>query len=474
MTTDYPARTTMTINLHFHGGADTVTGSMHLIEVNGARVLRDAGLFQGRREDARRINRSFGFNPGDINAVLLSHAHIDHCGNLPSLCAQGYRNPIHATAATARIAEVMLRDSAQIQMQDAAYLNQKTNRKGQPAIDPLYTLADAEQAISLLRGHAYHQPVALAPGIRSTAYEAGHILGAELSYLELNDGRKTVKLGFAVDLGRHHLPLIRDPEVMPPVDVLVLESTYGNRLHGPAENARDQLRAVITRTWAGGGKVLIPAFALERAQELIYHISSMMIDGELEKRPVYLDSPMAAAVTRIFDQHADYLDEEYHAMREKMTCLMCPPWVKVAATPDESRRITAAREPCVVIAASGMCEHGRILHHLKHGIENPANTVVIVGYQAVHTLGRRLVEGQKEVRIFGDMFDRNASVDVLDAFSAHADRKDLIACAAQSGARAVYLVHGEEDAREALAEALRTELAVKVYLPRRGETAELT
>lgn len=461
------------MKLHFHGGADTVTGSMHLIECGASRVLRDAGLFQGRRDEARAINRSFAFDPGSLDAVLLSHAHIDHSGNLPTLCAAGFDGTIHATTATARLTGIMLRDSAHIQMQDAAYLNQKTSRRGKRAIEPLYDLQDAENAIRRLQGHAYHEELQVAPGIRVTSYEAGHILGAALSRFTLGEGGQEVSVGFAVDLGRHDLPLIRDPEVMPPVDVLVLESTYGDRTHGRVEGVSKQLREVIQKTWNKGGKVIIPAFALERAQELIYHISALMISGELEKRPVYIDSPMAAEVTRVFDEHGDYLDEEYAALRGEMVCLLCPPWIHVASSVAESKAVTSRNEPCIVIAASGMCEHGRILHHLKHGIGNPANTVVIVGYQAAHTLGRRLVEQQEEVRIFGDYMDRKASVEVLDAFSAHADRNDLIRYAGASGAKTIYLVHGEQDARESLASALREQLGVRVELPRRGEAAEL-
>ena len=461
------------MKLHFFGGADTVTGSMHMIEANGSHVLRDGGMYQGRREESRRINENPGFDPGILDAILLSHAHIDHCGNLPTLCRLGFDGPIHATTATAKITDVMLRDSAFIQMQDAAYLNQKTNRRGQPAIKPLYDLDDAVNAINRLRGHHYRAPFEIAPGITVEDYDAGHILGAAVSHITVNEGGRTARIGFAVNLGRHHLPLIRDPEQMPPVDVLVMESTYGNRRHGKAEEAREQLRKVIERTWRRGGKVLIPAFALERAQELVYHVSSLMIDKKIEQRPVYIDSPMAAAVTKIFDQHHDYLDEDYAAMREQMGCLLCPPWMHATASVDDSRRVTASREPCVVIAASGMCEHGRILHHLKHGIEDDRNSVVIVGYQAQHTLGRRLVERRGEVKIFGDMFQRRAEVAVLDAFSAHADVDDLIAYAEKSQAKSIHLVHGEQEAREALANELRNRLGVEVGLPRRGDAVEI-
>lgn len=462
------------MRLVFHGGADTVTGSTHLIEVSGSRVLRDAGLFQGRRDESRAINASPGFDPGVIDSILLSHAHIDHCGNLPTLCALGYRNPIHATTATVKLAGIMLKDAAFIQMQDAAYLNQKTSRKGLAEIKPLYTMEDAEAAIGLFAGHRYHQEFEIKPGIRMTAYEAGHILGAELTRFVLKENGSSVSVGYAVDLGRRHLPLIRDPEPMPSVDVLVMESTYGNRRHGKAEAARDQLRDVINETWKRGGKVIIPSFALERAQELLFHISSLMIAGEIPKHPVYIDSPMAAAVTRVFDEETEYLDETYAEVKKDMVCLMCPPWVHVAATVDESKAVTASDDPCIVIAASGMCEHGRILHHLKHGIEHPENTIVIVGYQAVHTLGRRLVEQQKEVKIFGDMFERRAAVKVLDAFSAHADVDDLVEYAKQSGAKRIFLVHGEQDAREALADTLRKEMNADVFLPRRGDAVTLS
>ncbi|HMP89905.1 MAG TPA: MBL fold metallo-hydrolase [Kiritimatiellia bacterium] len=461
------------MKLHFYGGADTVTGSMHMIEANGSRIIRDAGLFQGRREEARRINENPGFDAGTLDAILLSHAHIDHCGNLPTICKLGFNGAIHATTATTRLTEIMLRDSAYIQSQDAAYLNQKTNRKGMQPIDPLYTIADAESAISRLRGHHYHEAVELAPGIRSEAYEAGHILGSELSYITVEEQGRIHKIGFAVDLGRHNLPLIRDPETMPPVDVLVMESTYGNRKHGDAKNAREQLREVIAKTWKKGGRVIIPAFALERAQELIYHISSLMLDGKLEKRSVYLDSPMAAEVTKVFDQHTDYLDDDYAEMKKEMGCLLCPPWVKATPSVEESKAVTGSDEVCVVVAASGMCEHGRILHHLKHSIENPDNTIVIVGYQAMHTLGRRLVEQQKEVKIFGDTFERKAGVVTLDAFSAHADRDDLVTYAKAVNPGRIFLVHGEKEAREALAGELTREIGAEVLLPKRGDVVEI-
>jgi metallo-beta-lactamase family protein len=461
------------MRIHFLGGADTVTGSQHLIEAGGRLVLRDCGLYQGRRAESREVNQALPFDPRRLDAAVLSHAHIDHCGNLPTLAAQGYEKPIHATEATAALAAIMVRDAAKIQEQDAAYLNQKTNRRGLPQVEPLYTMADAERALRLLRGHSYGDEIELAPGIRHVSREAGHILGAALSVFTVGQNHHETRVGFAVDLGRHNLPLIRDPDVIENIDALVLESTYGDRLHDDALQAEDQLRGVVARAIGRGGRVLIPAFALERAQELIYHLSKLVEAGRLPRVPVFVDSPMASAITRVFDQKMEYLDEEFHRHHEKAGCLMCPSWVRFVSSVEESKAVTASGEPCIIIAGSGMCEHGRILHHLKHGIENPKNAMAIVGYQAVNTLGRRLVDGEKRVRIFGDEFPVRAEVAVLQAFSAHADRNELLAYVRKVRPKATYLVHGEQKQREALAEALRSENLTTVHLPRRGDIAEL-
>lgn len=461
------------MRIHFFGGADVVTGSQHMLEVGESRVLRDCGLFQGRRDEANRLNRNLPFRATDVTAMELSHAHLDHCGNVPTLVAQGFAGPIWATPPTVDLVAIMLRDSAKIQEQDAAYLNQKTNRRGLPAVDPLYTLADADRAISRFRNHGYHQQLDIAPGITMKPFEAGHILGSALSHYTLREGGRQVTVGFAVDLGRKNLPLINDPEMLPPVDVLVSESTYGDRLHGPAINAAGQLAAIVKRTILRGGKVLIPAFALERAQEIIYHLSSLMLAGHIPKTTIYVDSPMAEAITKVFDRHDHVLDEGYEKLRRDMGCLMCPEWVRFVSSVEESKRVTADAKPHIVIAASGMCEHGRILHHLKAGIANALNSVVIVGFQAEYTLGRRLVEGAPEVRIFGDTFARRAEVAVLDAFSAHADRNELLDYFRSLRPGKICLVHGETTQRAALADAIRSEGIAEVVLPKRGDALEL-
>ena len=461
------------MQIQFLGGTDTVTGSMHLIEANGVRLLRDCGMFQGRREDADRINRNLPVDPAMLQHVLISHAHIDHCGMLPRLAAMGYAGPVHATRATVALCGIMLRDAAHIQESDTAYLNQKASRKGLPPVEPLYTMKDAEQAIRLFRGHGYHDALDVGPGFVAHAFDAGHILGSALTRFDLEEGGRAVRVGYAVDLGRFGLPLIRDPEDMGEVDVLVLESTYGNRRHDDATHASEQLREVAQRTLERGGKVIIPSFALERAQEVVYHLSTLMMSGSLRRVPVYIDSPMAAAVSKVFDEHPEYLDAESRKVYGAFGCLTCPAWVKPATTVDESKAITSSDRPCIVIAASGMCEHGRILHHLKHGIGNPANTVVLVGYQAGHTLGRRLQEGATEVRIFGDLFTRRAEVVSLNAFSAHADCDDLVRYVREVRPRRTYLVHGEQEQREALAEKLKAARLGEVHLPVAGDRVEL-
>lgn len=461
------------MKIHFLGAVDSVTGTQHIIEANGMRILRDCGLFQGRRAESRERNRTLPFQAEEIDAVVLSHAHIDHCGNLPTLVKLGYRGKIFATIPTVDLCEVMLRDAAHIQEQDAAYLNQKTNRKGLEPIEPLYTVQDAERTLARMEGTDYGQSLDLGPGIRVSFVEAGHILGAALTPFEVRENGTTTRIGFAFDLGRKNLPLIRDPAVLEDIDVLIMESTYGDRLHADATRAEDQLAEVVLRTLARHGKVLIPSFALERAQELIYHLAQLISSGRIPEIPVYVDSPMASAVSRVFEKHRAYLDDEYQELESRIGNVMRPPWLHYVDTVEESKKITASDASCVVIAASGMCEHGRILHHLKHGIENPYNTIVIVGFQAVHTLGRRLVEGETKVRIFGDWFERKAEVVVLNAFSGHADRNDLLDYAKRVGPRKIFLVHGEPKQRTALAEALRSVVSSEIYLPETGEVVEL-
>jgi metallo-beta-lactamase family protein len=460
---------------HFLGGADQVTGSKHLLETDSARILFDCGMFQGRRKEANEINQTLGFDPATLDAMVLSHAHIDHCGNIPVLAKNGYRNPVHATSATVDLLPIMLRDSAHIQESDAAYLNQKSNRRGLPPVVPLYTLADADAALKLSRPHAYNERIELPGGISFTHVDAGHILGAALARIEVpRSGLAPLRIALAFDLGRHNLPLLQDPVQIRDVDILISESTYGDRLHDNALNAREDLRVAINRALGRGGKVIIPTFALERAQEVIYHIAHLRDRGEIPKVPVYVDSPMAHAVTAVFEKNPGYFDEEYHELRGRVGSVVTPDWLTFTESVDESKAITSSDKPSIVLSASGMCEHGRILHHLKHGIGNDKHIVLLVGYQAVYTLGRRLQNGDKKVRIFGDEFTVKAEVETLHSFSAHADRLELFRYIKDAKPRKVFLVHGEQDQRESFARLLRDQLHLDVALPANGETVDLS
>ena len=460
---------------HFLGGADQVTGSKHLLEFDDARILFDCGMFQGRRKEANEINKTLGFDPAEIDAMVLSHAHIDHCGNIPTLVQKGYPKAIHATSATADLLPIMLRDSAHIQEADAAYLNQKTNRRGQPPVVPLYTLADVEASLKLIRPHDYNEPVPLPGGVVVTHVDAGHILGAALALVEIpKPGGDYLRIALAFDLGRRNLPLLHNPVQLQDVDILISESTYGDRLHDNALNAREELRDGIVRALGRGGKVLIPTFALGRAQEIVYHLVQLRDRGEIPSVPVFVDSPMAQAIAGVFEKNADYLDDESHVLRGQVGSVVKPDWLTFTESVEESKSITSSKTPSIVIAASGMCEHGRILHHLKHGIENEKNLILLVGYQAENTLGRRIQNGEKKVRIFGDEFALKAEVQTLHSFSAHADRLELFRYVRDAKPKKVFLVHGEQSQRESFARLLQEQLHMDVSLPANGEVVDLS
>ena len=460
---------------HFLGGADQVTGSKHLLEFDDARILFDCGMFQGRRKEANEINKTLGFDPAEIDAMVLSHAHIDHCGNIPTLVQKGYPKAVHATSATADLLPIMLRDSAHIQEADAAYLNQKTNRRGQPPVVPLYTLADVEASLKLIRPHDYNEPVPLPGGVVVTHVDAGHILGAALALVEIpKPGGDYLRIALAFDLGRRNLPLLHNPVQLQDVDVLIAESTYGDRLHDNALNAREELRDGIVRALGRGGKVLIPTFALGRAQEIVYHLVQLRDRGEIPSVPVFVDSPMAQAIAGVFEKNTDYLDDESHVLRGQVGSVVKPDWLTFTESVEESKSITSSKTSSIVIAASGMCEHGRILHHLKHGIENEKNLILLVGYQAENTLGRRIQNNEKKVRIFGDEFALKAEVQTLHSFSAHADRLELFRYARDAKPKKVFLVHGEQSQRESFARLLQEQLHLDVTLPANGEVVDLS
>jgi len=428
----------------FWGAARTVTGSMHLVEHQGKRLLLDCGMFQGRRAEARERNSRFPFAPKDIDAVVLSHAHIDHSGNLPNLVRQGFSGPIHCTPATADLIEVMLTDSAKIQEEDAEYLNRHP-RRGQRRIEPLYDTDDVVRTARLTRATGYNLKREILPGIEMSFVDAGHLLGSAMVSLEFKTEGAERTLTFTGDLGRRGLPILRDPAAVPPGELLISECTYGGRVHPPVDELTDELAEIVARTSQRGGKLLIPAFSLGRTQAVIYFLHLLIQAGRLPDIPIFVDSPLAANATEIFQLHPECYDAETTQLLQDKPELFGGKHVRYLRTPFESKRVNARQEPCIIIAASGMCETGRILHHLKHGVEDPRTTIAIIGYQAPNTLGRRLLERQPQVRIHDQLFDLKAEVVVLNGFSSHADHNDFMNFLGPLAAttKKVRLVHGE-------------------------------
>jgi metallo-beta-lactamase family protein len=458
----------------FHGAARTVTGSMHLIEANGYKVLLDCGLFQGRRAETRERNSRFPFDPRTINAVILSHAHIDHCGNLPNLVRQGFAGPIYCTPATRDLTAVMLADSAKIQEEDAEYLN-RHREHGEARIEPLYRRRDAHQTIQYCYPVAYDRPHDTQMDMQIRFVDAGHLLGSAMVALTIHTSGKDYALTFTGDLGRRSLPILRDPVPVPPGELLISECTYGGRTHEPAELLADSLATVVERTAQRGGKLLIPAFSLGRTQTVVYFLHQLIEAGRLPDVPVFVDSPLAADATEVFRLHPDCFDEETFLLLEENPDLFGQRHVRYVRRVEESKALNARKDPCIIIAASGMCEAGRILHHLRNNIEDSRNTVLIIGYQAPDTLGRRLVEGRPEIRIHDHHWKLRAEVVVLNGFSSHADQKDFQAflgpLAGQT--KQACLVHGEMDQAEALALSLRDYGFAEVQIPERGASVSL-
>jgi len=435
------------MKIEFYGATKEVTGSKFILEADGAHVLFECGLFQGKRKEAEKKNREFPFNPEEIDFMILSHAHIDHSGNIPNLVKRGFKSDIFTTSATVDLLKYMLLDSAYIHEKDAEYVNKKKKKKGEEPIKPLYTVEDAEKSLVHFKPLSYHDKQNR--NITFTLLDAGHILGSAEVLIEA-DGKRIL---FTGDLGRNNLPIIRDPEVPEKVDILIMESTYGDRLHGDIELAEKALLEIIRKAIKRKGKIIIPSFALERAQEIIYAINSLIIDGRIPDIPIYVDSPLTVNVTEVFINHPEYFDEEaYKLLREDRVFHYGN--INYIKDVEQSKALNDKEEPMIIISASGMCEHGRILHHLKNNIENDRNTILIVGFQAKNTLGRRLVEGEDEVNIFGESYKRRADVKVLNEFSAHADRNDLIEFVKKVEPERIFLVHGEEKQIESLKDAL--------------------
>jgi len=464
------------MKIHFNGAARTVTGSQILIEVNNSRILLECGLFQGKRADTYHFNQNFMFDPKSIDVLLLSHAHIDHSGNIPNLVKQGYSNHIYATEATVSLSEIMLRDSGYIQESDIQYVNKKRARRGEPPMEPLYTYEDAEKACDLLRPVKYNQQIEVAKGVTATFVDSGHILGSASIVLNINENGKSKRLWFSGDIGRDGLPLLKDPIMPSNADYMIMECTYGDKTHSDPEQAFLEFRDVTQKTISRGGKIIIPAFAVGRTQELVYFLNRMLTAKDIPPIPIFVDSPLAVNATDIFKKYYHLFDRETQEFiqYEKQTALSYPN-LKYTRSVEESKALNDLKGPAIIISASGMAEAGRILHHLRNNIENPINTIMIVSWQAPHTLGRRLAERQKTVRIFGQLFERRAEIATIGGLSAHAGQTKLIdyAKATKDTLKGLYLVHGEERSANVLMEKLEENHIAPVYFPDRADYVEI-
>ncbi len=468
------------MDLTFWGANRTVTGSQHLLSFGNQQLLLDCGLFQGRRADTYEINQRLPFNAHNVSAMLLSHAHIDHSGNIPNLVKSGFNGTVFCTHATRDLCGAMLRDSGMIQEEDAEFLNR--HRNGGPRVEPIYTLEDAEVALQQFSSYDYAKTFSPIPtnggtSVRVSFGDAGHMLGSAWELIEITENNRTVRLCFSGDMGRKNLPILRDPQPMPEADYLIIESTYGDRLHPSIEDVVPQLRQALQDAIKRGGKIVIPAFAVERTQEIVYYFNELHAKGQLPHIPIFVDSPLAVNVTEVFRMHPECYDKETRALLnndpdgnafgfDRLTYIR---------SVEQSKALNNLKGPAVIISASGMAETGRIQHHLRNTIEDPKNMVLIVSYQAENTLGRRLADGVKHVRILGEEFTVRAEVRQIPAFSGHADRNDLLNWVKPQAQklRGLFVVHGEKESSLALADGMRA-LGVKdVQVPEKGDSVKL-
>jgi metallo-beta-lactamase family protein len=465
----------MGIKLKFLGADREVTGSNHLITTDISKVIIDCGLFQGRRQDFFEKNSKFNFVPEELDACILSHAHIDHSGNIPNLVKQGFDGRIITTDPTRDLCSAMLPDSGYIQESDAKYVSKLHKRKGLPPVKPIYTKEEANESLEFFTGHPYNQRVNVTDDIDVTFYEAGHVLGSATPLIEIGPDDNKVKLAYAVDLGRKDIPILNDPEQPPEIDWLILESTYGGRVHDPIETGKEKLADCISRTVKRGGKIIIPSFALERTQEIVYFLNQLRLEGRLPDIPVIIDSPLASRVTEIFSHHPQVYDEEMYRSFNTGEDPLGTLNFEYVKNVERSKELNSDNSPMIIISASGMCEAGRILHHLKNNIEDPKNTVLVVGYMARNTLGRKIVERRPVVKIFGEEYSLKAEVEIMNAFSSHADRNELLEYVKplKGTVKGIFLVHGEEEQSRELFNALAAD-GYPVHLPEPGEEVELS
>ncbi len=462
------------MEIRFCGGARSVTGSQYLLSANGKQVLIECGLFQGRRAQTYERNRSFtAFDPARLDAVVLSHAHIDHSGNIPNLARNGYQGTVFATAATVDLCQLMLRDSAHLQERDVEWVNKVHLRKGEAPVEPLYTIEDAEQALRTFVGVQYDRSFEVTPGITATFRDAGHILGSAGIQLEVQEGGRRRRVGFSGDIGRRHVPILRDPNPLQDLDVLVMESTYGNRRHSASQDVEEELARTVREVAAGGGKIIIPAFAVGRTQVLVYMLHKLYDQNRIPDLPVFVDSPLATNATEVFRLHPECFDREtYRVFLQDHRDPFGFGRLQYTRSVDESKKLNGLRYPHVIISASGMAEGGRVLHHLKNNLDDHRNLVLLVGYAAKDTLARCLMDGARTVRIFGEEYAVRCRVETMDHFSAHADRDELLEYAGWNPPdrlQHLFLVHGEEDQAVPLQEELGRRGYRSVRFPEPGE-----
>ncbi len=464
------------MQVQFLGAVGQVTGSCYRVEAEGVRLLIDCGMYQERAYLDRNWEPAPG-PPKQLDAVLLTHAHLDHSGRLPKLVAEGFRGPIYCTAPSADLVDLLLRDSAEIQAEDAAFKrkrHRKEGRRGKHPEVPLFTMADVERTLKRLEPVPYAQPIRLADGLSATFFDAGHILGSAMIELRYGDGRRT-EVVFSGDIGQWNRPIVRDPTTFASADYIVMETTYGDRDHANHGAVEGQIEAVVNRTAERGGKVLVPVFAIERAQDIVYHLSRLRAAGRIPAVPVYLDSPMAADATRVFAAHRDFFDVAAWKLILSGESPFGFQGLSIVQSVDASKRLNDLDGPAVIMAGSGMCTHGRIKHHLARWISQPESTVLLTGYQARGTLGRQILEGRDEVRIHGRMRLLRAEIVQLQGTSGHADRQGLLRWlrALKSPPKQLFLTHGDPDATAAFARTVQEELGFKATIPKYGQTVRL-
>ncbi len=462
----------MSLNITFYGAARTVTGSKFVMKTDKASILTEFGLYQGHRKKALELNSLVPEEALRADAAVFSHAHIDHSGNLPRLVASGFNKNIYSTSATIDLAKIMLEDSAEIQTRDAQYVNKKHKKRGEPLVEPLYTVEDAYAVNEHFVGIPYYKEREIANGVKVKFHDAGHILGSAQVLYNM-DGKRVL---FTGDLGQPQLPIIKDPDIVPDPDIIISESTYGNRVHPPLEQGKEHLRKLLQEAYDRGAKILVPAFSVGRTQALVFVMHQLMDEGLLPEMPIWVDSPMSLEATQVFRKHPECFDAETAEYLQRDIDPFGFYRLRYVKTVEESKALNDLNAPSMIIAASGMCEGGRVVHHLKHIVPDEKNLVLITGFQAEGTLGRRIVEGLEVVRLYGEEYPLNCHVETLNEYSAHADREDLLNMFRSydpKKVKKVFLVHGDFDQTQALAKALYDLGYRNVEIPEIGQSFDI-